>query len=300
MAAVAVAATVFTGCSSDDDAVSPNEESAYVINFDDAPAGVMASDPYGNNLYSATAGGNQVTAGYITQIGESGTYVQFPVNYLPQELETDKPWRYEFTNGGWAVSNFTDTADASYSNQCSVYDGNGAHSGQNFAVAYGYSGSSDPQTGYDKCSKIYLTDAEGYKSNPGSPVTGVAKYGKFNSAWVCNTTYAYLVMRDGNPFTQGPLQQQNGWFKVVFVALDADNRPTGKKVEYYLANFDSSKNAEAGLTDAIRTGWSQVDLSGLGDSVCTVAINFEGSDSGAYGLNTPVYVAIDDIEVTVN
>ena len=43
-----------------------------------------------------------------------------------------------------------------------------------------------------------------------------------------------------------------------------------------------------------------VDLSGLGDSVCTVAINFEGSDSSTYGLNTPAYVAIDDIDVTVN
>ena len=91
-----------------------------------------------------------------------------------------------------------------------------------------------------------------------------------------------------------------GWFKVVFVALDATGKPTGKEVEYYLANFDSSKDAESGLTNKIRTGWNQLDLSGLGDSVCTVAINFEGSDSSAYGLNTPAYVAIDDIDVTVN
>ena len=42
---------------------------------------------------------------------------------------------------------------------------------------------------------------------------------------------------------------------------------------------------------------NQVDLSGLGDSVCTVAINFEGSDSSTYGLNTPAYVAIDDLDV---
>ena len=69
-----------------------------------------------------------------------------------------------------------------------------------------------------------------------------------------------------------------------------------KRQEYYLANFDSSKDAESGLTNKIRTGWNQLDLSGLGDSVCTVAINFEGSDSSAYGLNTPAYVAIDDID----
>ena len=50
----------------------------------------------------------------------------------------------------------------------------------------------------------------------------------------------------------------------------------------------------------IRVGWNRVDLSNLGDNVCTIAINFEGSDSSAYGLNTPAYVAIDDIDVTVN
>ena len=98
-------------------------------------------------------------------------------------------------------------------------------------------------------------------------------------------------MKDGNSFTQGSLQKQNGWFKVVFVALDAEGSPT---------NFDSSKNTESGLMNQIRVGWNRVDLSNLGDNVCTIAINFEGSDSSAYGLNTPAYVAIDDIDVTVN
>ena len=41
---------------------------------------------------------------------------------------------------------------------------------------------------------------------------------------------------------------QKGLFKVVFVALDATGKPTGKEVEYYLANFDSSKDAESGLS----------------------------------------------------
>lgn len=314
MAVVAMAAAVFTGCSSDDDFLAPYEESAIqtraisstnaLINFDNVPSSVMASDQYGNNLYSATANGKQVTTGYITQIGQTGTYIQFPINYTPQEWEPEQPWRYEYWNGGFAISNFHNMTQGDYQNQCSVYWSNGGHSGKNFAVAFGYSDSyNDSQTTYDKCAKIYLTDADGYRvdqSEPKSPVTGVAKYGKFNSVWVCNTTYAYLVMKDGNSFTQGSLQKQNGWFKVVFVALDAKGQPTGKKVEYYLANFDSSKNTESGLTNQIRMGWNQVDLSGLGDSVCTVAINFEGSDSSTYGLNTPAYVAIDDIDVTVN
>lgn len=312
MVAVAVAAAVFTGCSSDDDFLSPYEESAIqtratnvtnaIINFDNAPKDVMASDQYGANLYSATADGNQVTTGYIAQIGETDTYIQFPVNYLKQEWVTGQPWQYEYWNGGFAISNFTNMTQGDYQNQCSVYDKNGGHNGGNFAVAFGYSDSyNDPETSYEKCAKIYLTNADGYRVvTKDSPVEGEPKYGKFNSVWVCNTTYAYLVMKDGNSFTQGSLQKQKGWFKVVFVALDKDGYSTGKQVEYYLANFDPSKNVESGLTNEIRTGWSKVDLSGLGDSLCTVAINFEGSDSSTYGLNTPAYVAIDDIDVTVN
>lgn len=80
MAVVAMAAAVFTGCSSDDDFLAPYEESAIqtraisstnaLINFDNVPSSVMASDQYGNNLYSATANGKQVTTGSSLKSGK--------------------------------------------------------------------------------------------------------------------------------------------------------------------------------------------------------------------------------------
>ena len=184
MAVVAMAAAVFTGCSSDDDFLAPYEESAIqtraisstnaLINFDNVPSSVMASDQYGNNLYSATANGKQVTTGYITQIGQTGTYIQFPINYLEQEWVSGQPWEYEFWNGGFAISNFHNLTQGDYENQCSVYDKNGGHSGKNFAVAFGYSDSyNDAGATYDKCAKIYLTNATGYKVEiPKKPVKG--------------------------------------------------------------------------------------------------------------------------------
>ena len=311
MASVAVAVTVFTGCSSDDDPFLSYEDSVIqtrtmnsanvIINFDNAPADVMASDQYGNNLYTTSAGGAQVTTGYITQIGESDTYIQFPINYLPQEWETGQPWKYEFWNGGFAVSDFTNMTQGDYQNQCSVYNENGGHNGGNFAVAFGYSDSyNDSQTTYDKCAKIYLTDSIGYRvTMPNQPVMGEARSGKFNSLWVCNTTYTYIVMRDGNAFTTGgkSLKDQGGWFKVIFIGFDENNNKTGQ-VDYYLANFDSTQPT---ILNGILEGWHKITLGDkLGENVSRMVINFEGSDSGAYGLNTPAYVAIDDVDVTVN
>lgn len=77
VAMVAIASAMFTGCSSDDDDLFANYDgdvenpmtraanaTSDVIDFEDVPSSVMASDQYGNNLYTATAGGNQVTTGY--------------------------------------------------------------------------------------------------------------------------------------------------------------------------------------------------------------------------------------------
>lgn len=60
MAVVAMAAAVFTGCSSDDDFLAPYEESAIqtraisstnaLIDFDNVPSSVMASDQYAKYL----------------------------------------------------------------------------------------------------------------------------------------------------------------------------------------------------------------------------------------------------------
>lgn len=135
MAVVAMAAAVFTGCSSDDDFLTSYEESAIqsraisstnaIINFDNAPSNVMASDQYGNNLYTATAGGSQVTTGYLAQVGESKTYIQFPINYLQQEWVSGQPWEYEYWNGGFAISKYNNMTQADYENQCSVYSKGG-------------------------------------------------------------------------------------------------------------------------------------------------------------------------------
>lgn len=72
-------------------------------------------------------------------------------------------------------------------------------------------------------------------------------------------------------------------FKVILTGVQADS--TRKSVEIYLANG----------TDVV-TSWKNYDLSSLG-AVNTISFSFDGTDKGDYGVNTPKYVAIDDIVV---
>lgn len=81
----------------------------------------------------------------------------------------------------------------------------------------------------------------------------------------------------------------NSYFKVEFKGYDANGNKTGE-VEVYLADFRN------GSTLGVRDGWLPVSLESLG-KIHTLQIDFESSDEGEYGMNTPAYVAIDDIVV---
>lgn len=301
LAAVVGLSLVYMGCNKEEKQPQEVRSTSYTITFEDAADSVVASDNYGSNCYSATADEDpQVTKGYFAKVADD-TYVQFPINYAAN-WDKSKPWSYEFYNGGCAVSTFTNTALGDYNNQMSVYGKGGYADSKRFAVCTGYSDEKkDPEKKYAGCAKIYVTDKTGYSVvEQNKPVRGKAKKARFNSVWVCNTTYAYLVMKNGNDYTNGSLESHKGWFKVVFKALDVRGQLIpDRRVEYYLANFDPEKKEVAGLENQIRDTWSKVDLTPLGSDVAALLVNFEGSDTGANGLNTPAYVAIDNLEVTV-
>lgn len=310
-----VLTSAMVSCSNkDDDApIMPEPEPNYVttvIGFKNVAPNLIASDQYGANLYYGAQ--DQITQGCIIAVSDD-VFAQFPINYGATYDNTD-PYGYTFFAGGMAVSKYHDMINGTYLNQLSVYSPI-SPSGGNFVVSFGNANDASYQqipnwqqntlADYDECGHVYLTDAKGYSApNPGTAttqVTGVAKSGFFKSVAVNNTTYAYLVMKNGNGFTDNSdLQSQNGWFKVQFIAF-ADNKPTSKPVgcvEAYLANFDSSLAATAGFSGKIVDDWTNVDLSSLPEASILV-VNLVGSDAGAYGLNTPNYCALDNFEISV-
>lgn len=170
----------------------------------------------------------------------------------------------------------------SYNNQMSVYntasaDGeniNAGHSGSNFGVVYGYKDSYNSQW-MDKPS--FTLDA---------PYT-------LSGLWYCNSSYVYGVMENGNKFgnigVAGSMSGTNGYFEVILECYDNAGKLIATKTKL-LADYRIGNTQVTPVTT-----WTYWPINV--ENVKTVKFNFTGSDTGAYGLNTPAYICIDDIVI---
>ncbi|MDZ7739056.1 MAG: DUF4465 domain-containing protein [Bacteroidales bacterium] len=167
---------------------------------------------------------------------------------------------------GFAYTNHTDTETGDYTNQYSSITGTGAGLSDNYSVFY-YTGSPDT---------ILFSIEE-----------------KVESLALCNTTYSYKVMLNGNDFAKkfgGTDGSDPDWFKLIITPLDNDMKALGS-VEFYLADFRSDDSSE----DYILDTWQTVDLSEFG-FIKAMVFALASSDTGDWGINNPAYVCLDNIE----
>lgn len=181
-------------------------------------------------------------------------------------VDFDADSRYTFQNycayGGTYFAAFTltnktsKTANASFDNPYESACG-GAKSGSNYVVY-------NPP--YDAVTAVT------------APVARVV-----SGFYVTNTTYAENVILNGNNLAR-KLDQEGDVFTLKITGYAADNAETGS-VSYNLAEVKEGKLYYV-------KDWRWVDLTSLG-KVKYVKFEFEGSDTGEYGLNTPAYFAMD-------
>ena len=168
------------------------------------------------------------------------------------------------------------------------------------------------------CSTVSNTNTPSYFNQyavwmPGTGRKGSSAYAVvYDSAWdeqdviefpfpVCvqgfyvnNTTYAALSMRDGDWFSKkfgGETGDDPDWFKLTITGKDRNGQTLGS-VEFYLADYRFTNNA----LDYIVSDWTWVDLSSLGPQVKTLHFTLSSSDTGEWGMNTPAYFALDNIQ----
>ncbi len=171
---------------------------------------------------------------------------------------------------GWAISNTTDVSSPGFMNQYSSIAGEGANSSSTYAVTF---------VGAE--SKLIL---EG--ESMGKPVKGL---------YLNNGTYPYLSMKNGDSFAKkfGGADGSDPDFFVLTIKKYLDGVLSSDSVDFYLADYRFEDANEDYIVDA----WTWVDLSSLGN-VDSLSFTLNSSDVGQFGMNTPSYFCIDDVETT--
>lgn len=170
---------------------------------------------------------------------------------------------------GWSYSNVNDSNTAGFTNQYASATGTGRGGTGNYLMATG----------------------DGAFFNLPNDM-------RIESLFISNATYASLSMRNGDQFAKkfgGTSGNDPDFLRVRFTgfnALGGTGSTTGS-VDFFLADFRNANNA----LDTIVTDWQSVDLAALGNAR-SVGLSFDGSDNGAFGLNTPAYAAFDDFALT--
>ena len=123
----------------------------------------------------------------------------------------------------------------------------------------------------------------------------IPKDWRASSVFVTNSTFAFLSMQNGDAFAKqfgGDDGNDPDFFKVTFSGFDEINARGQRtdSVDFFLADFRFADNS----IDFIVDTWELLDLTALG-TARSIGISFDSSDVGKFGINTPVYVAMDQL-----
>ena len=190
------------------------------------------------------------------------------------------PNAYDPSWGSWSgfsYSNMTDTTTRGYTNQYSAITGKGVNGSANYGVSYHML---DWMNGtYETIPNVVSLIGDNYNTT----ISGL---------YVTNTTYAYYSMLEGDSFSKkfgGDTGDDPDWFMLSIKGIGENGGYTGE-VNFYLADYRFDDNS----LDYIVNEWTWVDLTSLGN-VVGLKFSLMSSDVGPYGMNTPAYFALDDL-----
>lgn len=159
---------------------------------------------------------------------------------------------------GFAYSKVRNTTDPDFTNQYAAYAG-GASGGTGYGVSFGNGATIAIPAGQR------VTDLK-----------------------VTNTTYTALTILNGDPYGFSKPFTAGSYF--ILTATGYANGAVTGRASIALADyrFDDPQD------DYVLKDWTDFDLSALG-AATSVGFSYASSDTGAYGINTPTYFALDDV-----
>lgn len=173
------------------------------------------------------------------------------------------------TWGGFTYSDVNDTVTAGYGNQFAVY-GDGKDYSDSGVYGIGY---------IDNWNGI-------------NPTISFSSAVMVNGLYANNTTYTALDMLNGSLFSKQ--FTTNDWLKLTIEGFNIDSVSQGT-VDFYLADF-SGYTEGADREDYLITDWAWIDTTILGTNVSSLTFSLSSSDNGMFGMNTPSYFAIDNVQ----
>jgi hypothetical protein len=174
--------------------------------------------------------------------------------------------------GGFSVSNTTDDTTAGYTNEYSAYAKSGVFGSANYATVYAGSNSNIQLQG----------------NAIGKPVNGF---------YITNTTLTALSMKNGDQFAKkfgGATGTDPDWYRLTVKGM-LNGNVVPNSVEFYLADYRSADSTQ----DYIVKDWTWLNLLPLGN-VDALFFETASSDTGAFGMNTPSYFAMDNFVTNEN
>lgn len=174
---------------------------------------------------------------------------------------------------GWAYSNVVNPVTAGFGNQYAAAPGGGSagnggvDAGGTYAIGFG----------------------------GGTNFVNLPAGMQLSSVDITNSTYARLSMLNGDAFAKrfgGATGNDADFLRVTFSGFDGlggSGNAVGTTTAS-LADYTFADNSQ----DFILSDWTTLDLSGLAGAR-SLSISFESSDVGAFGINTPTYVAVDNL-----
>ena len=200
------------------------------------------------------------------------TPTNFTTNFLSGDASFVNVWDSAwggpgYWKTGFAQSTYTDVTTSGAPNKYSAIAGSGNNSSLTYLVS---------------------------NNNSKFTLKNTASDSIVNSIYITNGTYAYNSMRDGDSFAKkfgGATGDDQDWFLLTIKGADSTGNLTTDSVNFYLADYRFTDNNQ----DYIVNTWQQVDLTSLG-RVVSLTFTLTSSDVGTYGMNTPSFFCIDDIE----
>ncbi|MFN2394437.1 MAG: DUF4465 domain-containing protein [Bacteroidales bacterium] len=174
---------------------------------------------------------------------------------------------------GFSVSNISDNETPGFINQYSAYTGESYDGNINYTVMY--------VSEFDETNHIKLTGENKDKS--------------FRGMFVTNNTYAALAMRDGDDFSKkfgGEDGNDPDWFKLNITGFKDGSEIEVMETEFYLADYRFDDNTQNYIIDS----WEWIDLSEFAGAD-ELRFFLHSSDVGEWGINTPAYFCIGQVEV---